>query len=174
MLYRMFTQLRCALSALADKILIILPEEAHNSDSFPLEEVTENQSHINVPDPLVEDGQSGGYPAPLGVIRRGPLTVCLVKPRTINEAAAVGERLRDHMVVVLNLEIEDKAMGQRIFDYMSGAAHVLNAQCERAGRQVYVYVPQDIPIENVKFDQPRERLIEPEEVPLAKAAGSQF
>ena len=126
MLGRMLTAVRRVLGKVTDKVLIIVPEDDLDDDPEETESLEpETAADTAAPDrpaalhnPSVEDTQSLGAPNDgISVIRHGPLVVCVARPRTINEAAIVGERLRDHMVVLLNLEIEDKAMGQRIFDY---------------------------------------------------------
>jgi cell division inhibitor SepF len=100
------------------------------------------------------------------------MQICIARPRNIEEAEHVGERLKRRMPVILNLESTDEAMAQRIADYMSGAVHMVDAKIAKGGRMVWVYSPVDMEIELLKVDQeqPRAHLFDEEEPPLRRAA----
>jgi cell division inhibitor SepF len=96
-----------------------------------------------------EDTQSLSGTMP--VIGRGKrLAICVARPRSINEAEQVGERLKMRIPVILNLESCDESMAQRIADYMSGASHMVDVEIGRGGHKVWVYAPVDMEIEVLK------------------------
>lgn len=95
------------------------------------------------------------------VMRRySDLQLCIARPRNIEEAEQVGERLKRRMPVILNLESTDEAMAQRIADYMSGAVHMVDARIAKGGRMVWVYAPVDMEVEILRLeqDQPKAHL----------------
>jgi len=92
------------------------------------------------------------------------LQICIARPKNIEEAEQVGERLKRRMPVILNLESTDEAMAQRIADYMSGAVHMVDARIAKGGRMVWVYAPVDMEVEQLKLEQeqPRAHLFDEE------------
>ena len=137
---------------------------------------------VTGPDPLEVDERTAAFGADdtqslggaIPVIGRGKkLTICIARPKTINEAQQVGERLKMRIPVILNLETSDDDMQQRIADYMSGASHMVDVEIGRAGHKIWVYAPVDMEIEMLKAEQepqPRAHLFDDQPVFRAMAS----
>jgi cell division inhibitor SepF len=174
MLVRMYRAIAGFLGKVLDRILLI--DEAATADPAPAET---NEQEDEATRPL--DEVAAGRPAEsapaadsrVHVMRpTAELQICIARPRNIEEAEHVGERLKRRMPVILNLESTDEAMAQRIADYMSGAVHMVDAKIAKGGRMVWVYAPVDMDIETLKVDQeqPKAHLFDEDEPPLGRAA----
>jgi cell division inhibitor SepF len=71
------------------------------------------------------------------------MPVVLARPKTMDDAKLVGERVRDHLPVIMNLEATDDAMSQRIVDFVGGVVFALQGSISRARPAVYICSPAD-------------------------------
>jgi cell division inhibitor SepF len=173
MLGRMYHGIAGFLGKVLDRILLIDEEATVDSvpdESTQYDEAPPNAAEGRSANPLTEEAAPDGR---VHVMRTyADMQICIARPRNIEEAEHVGERLKRRMPVILNLESTDEAMAQRIADYMSGAVHMVDAKIAKGGRMVWVYSPVDMEIELLKVDQeqPRAHLFDEEEPPLRRAA----
>lgn len=153
---------------LIDKILL-LDDDSRDADP----DVGEPEEPDDEPEQATMD--LGGHSVPvetghLGVLREsrsefGGMPVVLSRPKTMDDAKMVGERVRDRVPVIMNLEGTDDAMSQRIVDFAGGVVFALQGSVTRIGRAVYICSPADIPLEdlNTEPQQPRTSLFELQE-----------
>jgi cell division inhibitor SepF len=157
-----------------DRILLI--DEAAALEAETVDVVDEDEGRLPAADEVGPRRTTETTPSDGRVHVMRPtaeLQICIARPRNIEEAEQVGERLKRRMPVVLNLESTDEAMAQRIADYMSGAVHMVDAKIAKGGRMVWVYSPVDMDIEMLKVDQeqPKAHLFAEDEPPLRRVSG---
>jgi len=174
MLVRVYRAIAGFLGKVLDRILLIDEAAAVEADAAAqgaedetARPLTDTGAHRPTETTTPEDGRV--------YVMRPPadLQICIARPRNIEEAEQVGERLKRHMPVILNLESTDEAMAQRIADYMSGAVHMVDAKIAKGGRMVWVYAPVDMDVEMLKVDQeqPKAHLFDEDEPPIRRAVG---
>ncbi|MBM3498729.1 MAG: cell division protein SepF [Armatimonadetes bacterium] len=175
MLVRVYHAIAGFLGRVLDRILLI--DEAAALETEAAETQTGDAEATHVPDDTGSPQTGEATPTGDGRVyfmHSSPeRRICIARPRNIEEAEQVGERLKRHMPVILNLESTDEAMAQRIADYMSGAVHMVDAKIAKGGRMVWVYAPVDMDVEMLKVDQeqPRSHLFDEEEPPTRRAVG---
>jgi cell division inhibitor SepF len=119
--------------------------------------------------PEVADPATGSVPGPARIIdphgaeKTGPLhmlrsqraeyagmPVVLARPRNMEDATAVAERVKDRVPVIMNLEGVDESMARRLVDFIGGVIFALDGSLRKSGRAVYVCTPADIPLEELR------------------------
>ncbi len=69
------------------------------------------------------------------------------------DAPNVIDDILDKKVVVLNLEMVDADMRQRIFDFVSGAVYALEGTVERVTKGIFVISPKGVEVDSSVTDQ---------------------
>ncbi|WP_262122248.1 cell division protein SepF [Anaerococcus sp. Marseille-Q5996] len=69
------------------------------------------------------------------------------------DAPSVINDILDKKVVVLNLEMVDADMRQRIFDFVSGAVYALDGTVERVTKGIFVISPKGVQVDSTVTDQ---------------------
>lgn len=75
------------------------------------------------------------------------LRVVLSKPYEYDDCQVVGEHLKGHMTVVLNLElVRNAADKRRIYDFVSGCCFALDCNIQRISEMIYIIAPREVDI----------------------------
>ena len=75
------------------------------------------------------------------------LRVVLSKPYEYDDCQIVGEHLKGHMTVVLNLElVRNAADKRRIYDFVSGCCFALDCNIQRVSEMIYIIAPREVDI----------------------------
>lgn len=69
------------------------------------------------------------------------------------DAPSVIDDILDKKVVVLNLEMVDADMRQRIFDFVSGAVYALDGTVERVTKGIFVISPKGVQVDSSVTEQ---------------------
>ena len=69
------------------------------------------------------------------------------------DAPSVINDILDKKVVVLNLEMVDADMRQRIFDFVSGAVYALDGTVERVTKGIFVISPKGVEVDSTVTEQ---------------------
>lgn len=69
------------------------------------------------------------------------------------DAPSVINDILDKKVVVLNLEMVDADMRQRIFDFVSGAVYALDGTVERVTKGIFVISPKGVEVDSAVTEQ---------------------
>ena len=72
--------------------------------------------------------------------------VVIFSPETLEDARPVCESLKNSVICVINLERLDKAVAQRIADFLSGACDALNGTIQRISHDIFLIAPQNVAI----------------------------
>ena len=70
--------------------------------------------------------------------------VCMIVPKSFDDANTIADVLLSHRAVILNLENNDMASAQRIIDFASGACYTVGGTLQKISRKIFMIVPQDM------------------------------
>ena len=70
--------------------------------------------------------------------------VCMIMPKSFDDANTIADVLLSHRAVVLNLEGIDMAAAQRIIDFASGSCYTVGGNLQKISRKIFIVVPQDM------------------------------
>jgi cell division inhibitor SepF len=99
--------------------------------------------------------------SPEAVIRTIPQrptssTIHRAEPRRFNEARELGERFKDGVPVIMNLQQTEDAIARRLVDFASGLVFARDGKIELVANRVYLLTPADVEVSA----EERERLKE--------------
>ena len=78
------------------------------------------------------------------------------EPKRFNEAREIGERFRDGIPVIMNLQGTDDTVARRLVDFASGLVFGLDGKIEPVASRVYLLTPINMEVSA----EERERLVE--------------
>lgn len=78
------------------------------------------------------------------------------EPKRFNEAREIGERYRQGIPVIMNLQGADDAVARRLVDFASGLVFGLDGKIEMVASRVYLLTPANVEVSA----EERERLVE--------------
>ena len=67
-----------------------------------------------------------------------------VRPRSYNEARAIGENFRDGIPVIMNLSDMESGEDKRLVDFAAGLIFGMRGNIERVSSQVFLLCPQNL------------------------------
>lgn len=74
------------------------------------------------------------------------LKVVVIKPSSFDEAKEIADHLKERKPVVVNLELLEKDVALKIFDFLSGAVYVLDGCVQRISNNIYLIAPYNVTI----------------------------
>jgi len=69
------------------------------------------------------------------------------EPRSFEDAGPIADCLKEGHPVVVNMELAEPAEGQRIRDFLRGAAYALGGDVRKVAKRVYACVPAGVQIQ---------------------------
>ena len=72
--------------------------------------------------------------------------VVVIKPANFAEAKEIADHLKERKPVVVNLELLEKDIAHKIFDFLSGAIYVLDGGIQRVSNNIYLIAPYNVTI----------------------------
>jgi cell division inhibitor SepF len=88
-----------------------------------------------------------------GVVRTIPqprphaaTTIHKAEPKRFNEARDLGDKFREGIPVIMNLQGTDDAIARRLVDFASGLVFGLGGKIEMAANRVYLLTPADVEV----------------------------
>ncbi|HXW50670.1 MAG TPA: cell division protein SepF [Candidatus Acidoferrales bacterium] len=72
--------------------------------------------------------------------------VSIFHPRRFDEVTEIADNLRGARHVVVNLVGADRALSQRIVDFLSGVVYTVDGKMQRLGESIYLFVPANVPV----------------------------
>lgn len=88
--------------------------------------------------------------------RPSPGTIHRAEPKRFNEARELGDRFKDGVAVIMNLQQTDDAIARRLVDFASGLVFARDGKIELVANRVYLLTPADVEVSA----EERERLKE--------------
>jgi cell division inhibitor SepF len=106
--------------------------------------------------PLRRFGRSdpgpGMHDAPEAIIRTIPKTqpsagaIHRAEPKRFNEARDLGERFKDGVPVIMNLQGTEDSIARRLVDFASGLVFAQYGKIELVAQRVYLLTPADVEV----------------------------
>ena len=72
--------------------------------------------------------------------------VHLVLPRSFNDAQQIGDRFKQSIPVILNLQSADAELSKRLIDFASGLTYALNGGMQRVADKVFLLTPRNVEV----------------------------
>jgi cell division inhibitor SepF len=72
--------------------------------------------------------------------------VSIFHPRRFDEVTEIADNLRAARHIVVNLVGADRALSQRIVDFLSGVVYTVDGKMQRLGEGIYLFVPANVPV----------------------------
>lgn len=85
-------------------------------------------------------------PASSDDMERNNFSVCVIRPKSMEDALQIAQMLIAHCTVILNLEGLDLDVSQRIFDFASGACCASRGRLDKISNYIFVLTPHDVDI----------------------------
>ena len=105
----------------------------------------------------------GGYPEPSdAIVRTIPASrpqassIHRAEPKRFNEARELGEKFKDGVPVIMNLQGTEDAIARRLVDFASGLVFGLDGKIELVASRVYLLTPHDIDVSAEERERLRE------------------
>ena len=74
------------------------------------------------------------------------MEVVVIQPETYDEAQDVCDHIKSQRPVIINLEQMDRAVAQRIMDFVSGACYTLNGNLQRVANNIFIIAPENVDV----------------------------
>lgn len=88
-----------------------------------------------------------GSPPPSSSVRPVPSAkVHVTDPVTFNDVEEVGDRFRNGIPVIMNLQGASEGVAKRVLDFASGLIYGLDGRIERVGDRVFLLTPMGIEV----------------------------
>ncbi len=78
--------------------------------------------------------------------RNGGMEVCVIRPKSMEDAREITETLLDECTVVLNMEGLDLDIAQRIIDFASGSCYAINGNLQKISNYIFIITPESVDI----------------------------
>jgi len=72
--------------------------------------------------------------------------VSVFHPRRYDDVTEMGDALRARHLVTVNLTGADRAISQRVVDFLSGVVYTLDGKMHRIAEGIYLFVPANVQI----------------------------
>jgi cell division inhibitor SepF len=83
-------------------------------------------------------------------------TIHRAEPKRFNEARELGEKFKDGIPVIMNLQGTEDSIARRLVDFASGLVFGLSGKIELVASRVYLLTPQDIEVSAEERERLRE------------------
>ena len=78
--------------------------------------------------------------------RSGGMEVCVIRPKSMEDAREITETLLDECTVVLNMEGLDLDIAQRIIDFASGSCYAMHGNLQKISNYIFIITPESVDI----------------------------
>lgn len=73
-------------------------------------------------------------------------SVHIIEPKGFGDAKHIGDKYKQNVPVIMNLQFCDKELAKRMIDFASGLTYALNGGIQRAADKVFLLVPANIEV----------------------------
>ena len=74
------------------------------------------------------------------------MEVCVIKPTSVDDGREITETLLANRTVVLNLEVLDVNIAQRIIDFASGSTYAIGGSLQKISQYIFILTPASVDI----------------------------
>jgi cell division inhibitor SepF len=118
------------------------------ADPAPVRRIAREVTSVDRPETIVRTMPSSRVPAMASIHRS--------EPRRFNDARDIGERYRQGVPVIMNLQGAEDTIARRLVDFASGLVFGLDGKIEMVASRVYLLTPANMEVSA----EERERLVE--------------
>ena len=119
--------------SIADKLKEWFSSEEYDDEYEPIMDESET-------DDDVEEKRSRG----VTLNTTAKFQMVLSRPTSLSDLKSIGAELNEQKVVILNLELVSKEIGQRFLDYLQGVAFANNASFKKTAQDTFVFMPKNV------------------------------
>lgn len=84
--------------------------------------------------------------SPMRPKRGTGMEVCVIKPKSMEDAREITETLLEECTVVLNMEGLDLDIAQRIIDFSSGSCYAIHGNLQKISNYIFIITPESVDI----------------------------
>lgn len=84
--------------------------------------------------------------SPIRPRRTNGMEVCVIKPKSMEDAREITETLLANCTVVLNMEGLDLDIAQRIIDFSSGSCFALSGALQKVSSYIFIITPSSVDV----------------------------
>jgi cell division inhibitor SepF len=74
------------------------------------------------------------------------IKVVIYQPRTFDDTKAIVDNLKNKKPVILNIEVLDKDLAQKIFNFCSGALYALDGHIQQISKGIFILAPANVDV----------------------------
>lgn len=75
--------------------------------------------------------------------------VSIIRPKVFEDSRLIADAIKENKVVTFSLEFLEYEVGQRVIDFVSGAAYAMNAHLSKVTDKVLTSIPMEIDYEDI-------------------------
>lgn len=76
------------------------------------------------------------------------IRLVLIEPRSFEEAKEIGDHLKNHRPVVVNLHhMKRNGLAQRVIDFLSGTIYALGGDLQKLGPHILIFTPANVDVQ---------------------------
>lgn len=121
-------------------------DEEEETSRFKSKKKEKVQKEYTAPEPKVEKKNNVLSYSNRKTAKNGGMSVCVIKPTTLEDGREISDTLLSGRAVVLNLEDVDGDMAQRIIDFTSGACYSIGGNLQKVSTFIFVVTPSSVDI----------------------------
>ncbi len=84
--------------------------------------------------------------SPMRNTRKSGMEVCVIRPKSMEDAREVTETLLDECTVILNMEGIDFELAQRIIDFACGSCYAISGKLQKISNYIFIITPASVDI----------------------------
>ena len=84
--------------------------------------------------------------SPMRTRKGSGMEVCVIKPKSMEDAREITETLLEECTVVLNMEGLDLDVAQRIIDFASGSCYAIHGNLQKISNYIFIITPESVDI----------------------------
>ncbi len=84
--------------------------------------------------------------SPMRTRKGNGMEVCVIRPKSMEDAREITETLLEECTVVLNMEGLDLDVAQRIIDFSSGSCYAIHGNLQKISNYIFIITPQSVDI----------------------------
>ena len=125
------------------KLKELIGLEEYDEDFEEVEETEEEEK--NEIEPIIQNTHGTKV---VNIHNNNTAKIMVVKPTAYEESREIAEAVKSRKIVVINANNLETKIAQRLVDFVSGAACVLNADFQEIEQKVYLLSPQNVEVSN--------------------------
>lgn len=84
--------------------------------------------------------------SPIRSRKQGGMEVCVIRPRSMEDAHEITETLLEGCTVILNMEGLELNLAQRLIDFSSGSCYALHGALQKISNYIFIITPPGVDI----------------------------